>query len=701
LASTALLRFLLPPAEQARVDPASIQVDDTPYSASPAFGAPYPQSMRLRFRITNPANGAPQLWPLFPGTAVFRVDPTAPGSLPDPAVDTLVQSAYPGWKTRGRLLVLADRAAADRMALLQAGLEVTPNMVWYEPVVITAPFLFTTFVSKLSRSVVGGFPEHAPTDPDWAKHAAFHFLRGDHTAVFKAHPTDPAQDDVAANPMPTAVMDTNGNVDLRVSSAAWRRAEDGPDDAFETQSPASDITDPAHPRNGALPARHVYRSLRPNLIGGSASSAVLDAFLADWPNAPRYLPIRFTRTWKRQDAQGKPLPTCSIHFPAQTVTVKDSGGSTLVSQRLPAHGVLYVTQPGLASAAPPGVTVSVTPMKFLDAAVPSSFREPGQQAPLPYTLGGASPPHVLLRTALGEEILVEPLSKTTVCTYATLRRFVRALVDQRVAGGRLNFVPESTGPLTRSVMNQAFTAAPGSSATAELLAANKPPLLGPFGFEDAGTTDLLSVLSAFFPANVPAQNIGGSTTRAQIFNYATVAVHLWNTFVARFQDPGTMRNYPDSHVGRGGPGGAVSLGLAAYHLNPAAPPPAGQQQQPLVDLERLPNESEADYHDRIVGRMLDGGLKPGAPLQLWTLPFGKDEYEEVRTRTSKSLMALGHSTLFLEYTKTGGTVDGFAYLDFTGVRRERRVKLDQNGKRLLHDPTGFDAPIWIAANWTD
>lgn len=679
----------------------SIQVDDTPYSASPAFGAPYPQSMRLRFKLTDPANGAPKLWPLFPGTAAFRVDQSAPGSLPDPEVDTLVQSAYPGWKTRGRLLVVADRTAADHMAGLQTGVEVTPNMVWYEPVVITAPFLFTTFVSKLSRSVVGGFPEYAPTDPDWPKHAAFHFLRGEHVAIFSTHPTDPAQDDVAANPMPTAVMDASGNVDLLVTSAAWRRAEDGPDEGFETQSPPTDISDPAHPRNGALPARHVYRSLRPNLIGGSASSAVLDAFLADWPNAPRYLPIRFTRSWKWQDAQGAPLPTCSTHFPAQTVTVKDAGGGTLVSQRLPAHGVLYVTQPGVASAAPPSVTVSVSPMKFLDATVPNSFRERGGQAPVPYTLGGPNPPHVLLRTPIGEEILVEPLFRTPVCTYATLRRFVRALVDQRVTGGRLNFLPESTGALTRSLMDRAFSAPPGSSATAELLAANKPPLDGPVGFEDPATSDLLSVLSAFFPANVPAQNLGGSTARTHVFNYATVAVHLWNTFVARFQDPGTMRNYPDSHVGRGGPGGAVSLGLATYHLNPAAPPPAGQPQQPLVDLERLANESDADYHDRIVGRMLDGGLKPGAALQLWTLPFGKDEYEEVRTRTSKSLMALGHSTLFIEYTKTGGTVDGFVYLDFTGVRRERRVKLDQNGKRLLDDPTGFPAPIWIAANWTD
>ena len=71
-------------------------------------------------------------------------------------------------------------------------------------------------------------------------------------------------------------------------------------------------TDPAHPRNGAIPAFHVYRSLRQHLVDAAAGSTIADEVMANWPSSIRYFPIWFTRTWQR-------VPDCSIYFSSQAV----------------------------------------------------------------------------------------------------------------------------------------------------------------------------------------------------------------------------------------------------------------------------------------------------------------------------------------------------------------------------------------------
>jgi hypothetical protein len=62
------LRFFLSAADQARVDAASIAVADVPLSyVRDAYLYGY-QSLQVSFRITDPANGSPQLRPLLPGS---------------------------------------------------------------------------------------------------------------------------------------------------------------------------------------------------------------------------------------------------------------------------------------------------------------------------------------------------------------------------------------------------------------------------------------------------------------------------------------------------------------------------------------------------------------------------------------------------------------------------------------------------------
>ena len=141
------LRFLFSAADQARIDARSIQVEDIPHAAAPTAHSPYPQSMRLTFRVTDPANGPLQIRPLFPGSLMFI--PDEPGHGPDPAsidfTDTAFDAAYRTWKTVGTVMVNALTKDVLRGMEAQAPeLHLKPNGVWYSPVQISKSFLLDT-----------------------------------------------------------------------------------------------------------------------------------------------------------------------------------------------------------------------------------------------------------------------------------------------------------------------------------------------------------------------------------------------------------------------------------------------------------------------------------------------------------------------------------------------------------------------------
>src|SRR5262249_27022352 len=134
--------------------------------------------------------------------------------------------------------------------------------------------------------------------------------------------------------------------ELLVIAAAGQDPQDAPDALFDTPRPAVSRDEPTHPRNGLIPAREVYRRLRPEMVADPAAVPLMDAMLADWPNAPRFLPIQLTRTWE-------PIPNCSVFFPRHTVHIRPGPAAVVRDQQLPAHGVVYVRQEPPAPMQPP------------------------------------------------------------------------------------------------------------------------------------------------------------------------------------------------------------------------------------------------------------------------------------------------------------------------------------------------------------
>ena len=93
------LRFFLSAADQARVNPASVTAVDLPPPVN-SFGA---DMARISFKINDPAAGAPQLLPIFPGIMIYEAEPGAPGNLPEPADIVLTSAGYSTWRTRGSI----------------------------------------------------------------------------------------------------------------------------------------------------------------------------------------------------------------------------------------------------------------------------------------------------------------------------------------------------------------------------------------------------------------------------------------------------------------------------------------------------------------------------------------------------------------------------------------------------------------------
>lgn len=667
------VRFLFSDNDLQKVNVASIQVEDV-LPGVPA-GSPVPGSMRLRFRQSDP--GPVQIRPLLPGTIRFLVDPAAPGVIPDPETGSFTEADYAGWKTLGRILVTVADRAAEEIAGVAPVLPVKPNRVWYGPVRLPPGFLFETLTVGLRKAPIpaSGGRTIRTTHADWRKYAIAEFLAGRYAPIVVTA-NDAAQDDRVRFVMPTVEVPADGNVELAITTALAQKPQDAPDTAFEDPAPPVGREEPLHPRNGLIPAREVYRRLRPHMVAEPAAVPLMDALLVDWPIGPLFFPIRFTRT-------AEPTDNCSAHFPRQTVSIR-SGPTLLHEERLPAHGVVFLRQAppavGQPVPAPPSVQISLTgTMKWLLGGG-TSWRLPGQTVAVPIDLAAVAPQHVSVRLPMTQAIFSDrsrPAPGGNRCTYLSLRRTVRTLVDNRIAGGRLNFGIHSTSATTRGIIQRAFA---GTLATVGRVAANAP---NPDGDEGLAST-LEPILQVFFPNDAPQQPIPGPPAAPTIYDEGEMVYRLWQSIIIAFQANLTQRNFSNAHIGRGAPGAMVAVGLAAFHVDPV----------------RNAGEGDSAYFDRIVGLML-AGLQPGALLQFWNLD---GDFLDLKNRSvpggaNPEIAEYGHSPLFVEYVRSAaGAVTGLRILDqygesvvpVAGAAGVRRLRWD-----------GSNQAIWIAVNWTE
>lgn len=656
------LRFLFPLADQANITANTIVATDVAYATAPAAGAPYPQALQLKFDVPTTA---PQVLPLFPGRVTFVVDPAATGVLPPPA--DVAAANYPQWKTRGTLMVrLEDEKLMKEAVTLMAPIGVIPTTLWYGPVDITQDFLFTTLATGLLKEDIrSGAGKIKKNDAQWSKHAISHFLHGRFKPLLRLG-TDAPDDDVVKFPMPRVVVNA-GKVNLTVSVARTQKPQDAKDAAaFDAGSGTTPRTDPSHHSHGAIPARHVYRTMRAKLIGAATGTAVPGAILADWPTAPRYFPIRVTRTWK-------PIENFSVHLPTNTIRVT-SGGATLADQRLPAHGMFFlVQQPASPQPSAPTVDVAINGgLKFLDGATADAWRVRAGTTALTYNLATATP-HVIVRRTMNQEMFADksrPENDENACTYFSLRRTMRALIDIRICGGRLVAEGPKTLDATKKLLDDAFT---GTLADKREIIDGKPSPAGSPGL----ARKFENLLRAFYPTAAPAQNIGGSTNRTTVFDQGQVFYHLWQVRDDLFRAEGTKRNFADAHIARGSAGSLLSVALAPAYL---------------IDPVRNAGDSTNAFADRIVGLMLTL-LTPGTVLQFWNTDV---DYQRIKTRAGGPT-SIGHSPIFSHYMPIDPATNlprGIVVIDQMGDTSCLVVGAAGNRQIKWHDWT---PEIWAAA----
>lgn len=677
------LRFFLSATDQARVDPASVTVIDVPPGNSTAA-----DQALISFTITNPAAGAPQLRPVFPGFLRYEASPVAPGDLPEPAAIDLTPAGYATWRTRGTLQVflLMDKELEEGLRQHSPGLEAQPNIAWYWPVKLTETFMLTTLISGLRKEKVGTDSSSLikPTNPDWSKHAVSRFLQGSYHPVLRLGATA-ADDDTVMHSMPSVVMEPDGKVTLNVAIARRQLLpQDGEVGELDAVTPNVDQLSPFHARNPGIPARHFYRSVRAHLIDGGPTAPLADLVLKTWPHARRYFPFKITRTW--QD-----VPNFSVVFPSRRAKVTTGPTSSIVLP-IPAHGVVYVPQdPATPEPQPPVLKldsiqpVTNPPTTFLDGATPNAWKVKSGTDPV--SLSTTSVTHVILRRPLSEEILADPVfpnPEENRCTYMSLRRATRAFVDHRLTGGRLAHEEAmvdrdrkekkrllKTSDPTRNLMIAAW----GTDSAKILLNGNPDPW---DLFPSDASRRLQKIWRLFFPDIVPAKVIdsSGSTDRTVFLEGGEMMYSLWQSMEDVLANNGSKRNFSNDHVGMGAPGAIVSVELSKGFLTTTIP-------------HINPSPTEAEIKNNIA-EMLNS-LTPGCILQFWTKRKG---YQDRRLRSMA--VAEGHSPIFREYLlDSSGAKIGIIVVDQFGGNIECPVR---NGRLTW---AGVRKDIWIAAQWDD
>ncbi len=716
-----ILRFLLRPVDQNRVVGA-VQIEEEPPVAQPLPDGIYPQTLTLRFRIGDPERGAPEVVPLFPGMLRFMADPG--GTLPTP--NQVLRANYSDWTTRGLLSnSAADKAFRNTVEEAAAGLAVVPNIAWFGPVRLTPDFLF----SNLGRNAQ---PTNSPGSA--LKKRISTFLRGESTLRLQLGTTR-AQDNVVTQRMPVMDMATDGSIQLRITIARQQIPLDGPPELLDTIyglpiDMARLLRFPSHPLNGVIPARYVYRELNSqgNLIdfGGPLATALTNDWDVD-PTLVRYFPIHFRRIFAV-------APESSVHFPwnaARIAPIPELPTSVTTELRLPTHGVVFMP---LTQEQALTTTYLVSLVRAPEAGVehelrlllhtPESWRQKAGPDPVPIDLLGA--PALQVRRRMKIEMLVEPAETPGEdrCTYLTLRRSVRALINNRILGGRLN------SPVTqpRNTLRETLVAV--------LAGATYPATMFPVRFFDEADAEfdelawrelmgnhanrlfsrsksqgihpdspaararrLEPFLIAFFPNAAPQEVfVDAPPADAKIWPLGKAVYHLWQTLTDEFFDNRTKRNFRNTHIGRGGAGALVAAGLATGYVS--AP------DQFLLRPAVAPADAVA-HMNQLVANLLQHG-EPGAICQFYSRH--QDYFEIAGTRTPPadfgSAGAYGHSPVFIraEPASANLPLGGALMVDQFGPHIWPTVNVEPfqgHVATLIQWIDGRAERVWAAANWDE
>ena len=261
----------------------------------------------------------------------------------------------------------------------------------------------------------------------------------------------------------------------------------------------------------------------------------------------------------------------------------------------------------------------------------------------------------------------------TICTYLSMRRCLRALIDNRIAGGRLNFGRGRTSQATRALIDAAWSET-DSTLQSKVVADNQPPIfVTPSAADRAARRQLLPIWVAFFPSEAGQVDAGGN--RRDQHTIGRVAYEIWQSNPVPVRDPNSRDNYPDDVIGRGAAGALVVSGLAAGYA--------------VDGLRKQSDASEDAYLNRVANEMMTE-LTAGAALQFWN---NRTDFDALRNRAA-TVVSYGHSPIYRENLNDRG----IQVIDQYGVRNCCKQGTSNSERIKWNDQS---QEIWIATNWDE
>jgi hypothetical protein len=678
-----ILHFLFSTFDQTNIEAASFTTQLTPYSNTIDESGVSALALRIDFTVINPSLPV-KIYPLFPGSVTFIASSDDMGIVPDPTANDF-DNTFDQWKKKGSLLIsLSNKEIVDSMktASNQLKLPVQPNIMWIHGIELTRDFLFTTLKDQLGLEpgVIKGRPLIRKTNPNWYKYAISKFIAGTYTPELKFSTTS---DTHYQYPLPAVSLDSARKASVIIELAYYRpRSQDTIHynttrnlDFFSTNYFNTPTTSSAFEGYGIIPVDLAYRELASQME--ISMNTIWPLFLARVRN---YYIIRFTRTFSKDQ-------NYSIYFPQQVIEIKDESANSIFTGRLQSHGILFLNQMDNISIINMHLTGDMTWLTYSATA----WKEFGHKNAIPITVDydyveeeQLSIPHILLRNTMSHEMRLDTSNQAPGgwnCTYISMRRFIRAFLNNRITGGRLLQELKMSKGLRQSFDTNFFKL---SEVTKSLLqntcAISAEDTFLPVRTDPKiGGKDLLPVFKQVF--SEPAST---TTDITQGF----VAFNLWQSNYPEFNNSKSAL-FNDDHVGKGGPGAIVYLGLATYQI-------------PVTGLAKIAGESNVDFTDRNT-RSLLAGIQNGTVFQYW---YTLNYFSLIQDRTKRTAAQFdsdsrsngggGHSPVFWEL-KPGNVFNGIGgiwIMDQGGKEDVDLVKT--NGKLRIGS-----LPIWIGSKWLE
>jgi len=693
----AYLNFLLSKEEQDRIENGTITIENIkedlsniPLELIHGFDAWAPQSLLFKFKMKDPLLGAPRLLSLFTSNQTHKfindelLESNQHKFTPNKDEVDSSLSSFDSWQTQGIYRIINADTKLQKRMLNEGVAEEVPNILWYYPVQLKKEN-FNSRASHIKHKNLIISPEFSKFFPSLVSG----FLQGKIQFYMSENPT--------VEMIPTTVMDANGWVNIIVSMAYRRNPQDSKL-AFDKYHTDDNITKDSvrYAGNGLIPPKYIYSFLEPalNHIDGKL-------FVKLKSNVDDYFTLRFTRTAKNKR-------NFSFFFPGQTIEIKENSNS-IWKGKLQAHGIVFIPET-LLGTDPTNTTntlVTIEPLRTHRHTSPSlemsmlkgnsdCWKKMGSTTE-DLEIDLFSLDYVVLRLRMKDAVFLEEenrvglvlpdeklecnndnfihiqLNGPSSCTYFSLRRVIRALVDNRITGGRLkNMLPKTKDPVTASLIEGAL----GEQARIYLMNNQPPTTITTLAGVSDNNSKLFHIMTKLFPGK------------------GALTYKIWQSIVNGMQEN-------ETHRGHGAPGAMVYLGLAKYIVNPEnyntnLPPQIPYNYQDITNavIEKIPDDDFPYPY-----------IQKGALIQFWKhgqtyaeIREGKKMSNITRIGTTKNTF-LGHSVIF--YSKCNSSTDcsSFHAVDQRGCGEAKQST--QTNLLEYRKNTFSKIEIWIIANWIE